>query len=109
MQVASQSADILEIQVQGSPWIIDSVNLGSLGGRFDMRGFHAGWHTLRFQRDSLNLPPGVAADRVTPETIRVQLVSPAQQLEYSVVFRPLAKLTTAAQTTKPVRSIVCLW
>jgi hypothetical protein len=73
MEVASQSADTLEIQVQGSPWIMDSVNLGRFVGRFDLRQAEPGWHTLRFQKSSLDLPPGVAVDRVNPETIRIQL------------------------------------
>jgi uncharacterized protein (TIGR00159 family) len=81
MEVASQSADTLEIQVQGSPWIVDSINLSRLVGRFDLGGMHSGWHTLRLQRDSLHLPPGIVAERVTPETIRVQVVSPGQQLQ----------------------------
>lgn len=77
MEVTSQSAYTLEIQVKGSPWIVDSVNAGSLVGRFDMRDFRPGWHTLRFQQNSLDLPPGIVVDRVTPETILVQ-VAPIQ-------------------------------
>ncbi len=73
MEVASQSADTLEIQVQGSPWIINSVNLGRFVGSFDLRQTQPGWHTLRFQKSSLDLPPGVVVDRVDPETIRIQL------------------------------------
>jgi uncharacterized protein (TIGR00159 family) len=81
MQVVSQSADTLEIQVQGNPWIIGSVSLGGPVGRFDLRNFQPGWHTLRFQQNSLHLPPGIAVVRVTPETIRVQMVpSPVQHL-----------------------------
>ena len=73
MQVAYQSTDVLEIQVQGSPWIIDSVGLGKLVGSFDLKSIHPGWYTLRFRTNSLNLPPGIAVDRVTPESIRVQV------------------------------------
>jgi diadenylate cyclase len=79
MEVASQSADTLEIQVQGSPWIIDSVNLGRFVGRFDLKQTEPGWHTLRFQKSSLDLPPGVVVDRVDPETIRIQLAPYAVQ------------------------------
>jgi diadenylate cyclase len=77
MEVTSQSAYTLEIQVKGSPWIVDSVNPGSLVGRFDLRDSRAGWHTLRFQKNSLDLPPGIVVDRVRPETILVQ-VAPIQ-------------------------------
>jgi uncharacterized protein (TIGR00159 family) len=73
MVVASQSADRLEIQVRGSPWIMDSMNLGRLVGSFNLGGLQAGWHTLRLKPESLDLPPGIVVDRVTPETIRVQV------------------------------------
>ena len=72
-EVTVQSADTLEIQVRGSPWIIDSVSLGRLVGRFDLGYLQPGWHTLRFQPQSLDLPPGIVVDRVTPETIRVEV------------------------------------
>ena len=73
MEVAGQSADTLEIQVRGSAWIMDSISLGRLVGRFDLGSFRPGWHTLRLQPESLDLPPGIVVDRVTPATIRVQV------------------------------------
>ena len=73
MVVGSQSADALEIQVRGSPWIMDSVNLERIVGNFNLGGVQAGWHTLRLRPESLDLPPGIVVDRVTPETIRVQV------------------------------------
>jgi hypothetical protein len=73
MEVTGQSADTLEVQVRGSPWIMDSVSLGRLVGRFDLGDAGPGWHTLRFQAESLDLPPGIAVDRVTPVTIRVEV------------------------------------
>jgi diadenylate cyclase len=76
LEVNYQSADALEIQVQGSPWILDSVNLGKSVGRFDLGGIQPGWHTLRFRQSSLDLPPGITVDRVTPGFLRVQ-VEPA--------------------------------
>lgn len=79
MEVTSQSADTLELQLRGSPWIIDSASLGRFVGRFDLGGVHPGWHTLRFQQNSLDLPPGVAVDRVTPATIHVQVAPYAAQ------------------------------
>ena len=74
LQVAEQSADTLEVQLRGSPWIMDSVNPGPLVARFDLRGQHAGWQTVRFQPDSLDLPPGVKVDRVIPDSLRVNVV-----------------------------------
>jgi diadenylate cyclase len=73
MVVGSQSADTLEVQVRGSPWIMDSLNLERLVGSFNLGGLKAGSHTLRLRPESLDLPPGIVVDRVTPETIRVQV------------------------------------
>jgi diadenylate cyclase len=73
MVVTGQSADTLEVQVRGSPWIMDSVSLGRLVGRFNLGDAGPGWHTLRLQPESLDLPPGIAIDRVTPGTVRVEV------------------------------------
>jgi diadenylate cyclase len=73
MVVTGQSADTLEVQVRGSPWIMDSVNLPRLVGSFNLGGTQAGWHTLRLKPESLDLPPGIVVDRVTPDSIRVQV------------------------------------
>jgi diadenylate cyclase len=73
MVVASQSAYALEIQVRGSPWIMDSVPLARLVGNFDLANLHAGWYTLRLKTGSLDLPPGIVVDRVSPENLRVEL------------------------------------
>ena len=73
MVVTGQSAGALEIQVRGSPWIMDSVNLPRLVGSFDLGGRQPGWHTLRLKPDSLDLPPGIVVDRVTPDSIRVEV------------------------------------
>jgi uncharacterized protein (TIGR00159 family) len=80
MEVTSQSADTLDIQVQGSPWMMDSVNLSKYVGRFDLRKIQPGWHTLQFQQNTLDLPPGITVDRVTPATLRVQVAPAAAQL-----------------------------
>jgi uncharacterized protein (TIGR00159 family) len=73
MAVMSVSADTLEVQVRGSPWLMDSLNLSRRVGSFNLGGLQAGSHTLRLRPESLDLPPGIVVDRVTPETIRVQV------------------------------------
>lgn len=74
MEVTQQSADAFEIQLRGSPWIMDSVNLGTLVAHLDLGNLRPGWQTLRFQPDSLDLPPGIRVDRVTPPVITVDVV-----------------------------------
>ena len=71
MQITEQSADTLEIQVRGSPWVMDSVSPQKLIANFDLRGLHPGTNTLRLVPGTLDLPPGVAVDRVIPDKIRV--------------------------------------
>ncbi|MGC2210437.1 MAG: diadenylate cyclase [Candidatus Korobacteraceae bacterium] len=83
MEVVSQSADTLDIQVQGSPWIMDSVSLSKYVGRFDLRDVHPGWHTLQFHENTLDMPPGITVDRVTPETIRIQVTAAPAAVQQS--------------------------
>ena len=83
MEVTSQSADTLEIQVRANPWIIDSIDLGRVVGRFDLGQSQPGWHALQVQQNSLDLPPGIAVDRITPRTIRVQVAPYAVQSSQS--------------------------
>jgi diadenylate cyclase len=73
MEIAEQSADTLEVQLRGSPWVIDSISLARLIARFDLRHLHSGWTTLQLAPSTLDLPPGVVVDRVTPGRIRVRI------------------------------------
>lgn len=71
MEITEQSADTLDIQVRGSPWVMDSVSPEKLIANFDLRSVHPGTNTLRLVPGTLDLPPGVAVDRVIPDKIRV--------------------------------------
>jgi len=71
MQISDQSVDNLEIQLRGSPWVIDSVSPDRLVARFNLGRLRAGWNTLQLAPGTLDLPPGVFVDRVTPGRIRV--------------------------------------
>jgi diadenylate cyclase len=73
MEVTDQSADTLELQVRGSPWIMDSVSMSRLIAIFNLRSLRPGWHNLALAANTLDLPPGIVVDRVTPAKIRVQL------------------------------------
>jgi uncharacterized protein (TIGR00159 family) len=75
MEIADQSADSLEVQLRGSPWVIDSVSLGRLVARFDLRHSHSGWNTLQLPPNTLDLPPGVVVDRTNPSKIQVRITS----------------------------------
>jgi len=73
MEVSDQSADSLELQVRGSPWIMDSISMNKLIARFDLRNLRSGRHTLKLAPSTLDLPPGIVVDKVTPAGIRVIL------------------------------------
>ena len=75
MEIAEQTADSLEVQFRGSPWVIDSIGIGRLVARFDLSHLNAGWNTLQLAPATLDLPPGIVVDRVTPAKIRVRITS----------------------------------
>ena len=75
MEISEQSADNLEVQLRGSPWVIDSISLEGLVARFDLGLSHSGWNTLQLVPGTLDLPPGIVVERVTPGRIRVRITS----------------------------------
>ena len=79
MEVSDQSADSLEVQVRGSPWIMDSVSISNLIARFDLSALRPGRHTLALAPGMLELPPGIVVDKLMPDKIRVVLVPSPNQ------------------------------
>jgi hypothetical protein len=75
MEIANQSADSVELQVRGSPWIMDSVSLNKLIARFDLRSLRAGQHSLALVPRTLDLPHGLEVDKVTPAKVGVVLAA----------------------------------
>jgi diadenylate cyclase len=75
MEIATQSATRLEVQLRGVSWFMSSVGWTGIVAHFDLKGTGAGWLTLKVGPENLNLPPGVTVERVRPETISVRLVS----------------------------------
>jgi hypothetical protein len=73
MEIASQSATRLEVQLRGTSWLLGSVGLSGLVARFPLKNAEAGPVTLRIGPDNLDLPPGVVVERVRPESITVRL------------------------------------
>jgi hypothetical protein len=79
MEIAEESTDSLELQIRGSPWIMDSVSLNKLIARFDLHQLRPGTHSLELTPGTLDLPPGIVVDRATPAHVRLVLtqVKPA--------------------------------
>jgi diadenylate cyclase len=78
MDIASPSVERLDVQVRGSAWLMDSVSLMRLVASFNLRGARAGTLELPVRAGNLNLPPGIAMERVSPARITVRLVAPAR-------------------------------
>ncbi|HUA86736.1 MAG TPA: diadenylate cyclase [Bryobacteraceae bacterium] len=73
LEITEQSTGTLQLQIRGSPWIMNSVSLGDQVASFDLSRMGPGWHTLKFAPGTLALPPGLVVDRVTPVLVRVRL------------------------------------
>jgi diadenylate cyclase len=73
MAIAEQSASALHAQIRGNAWLMESVVPGRLVARFDLSGTKAGWRTFPVRGDSLDLPPGVVLESVSPGSITVHV------------------------------------
>jgi len=51
--------------------------MSGLTAHVDLGGLGEGWHTIRLSSPGLNLPPGVTAERLAPETISLRLTRAA--------------------------------
>jgi len=69
----STPSDRLEVQLRGSAWLMDSVSLTRIVAHFSMRGARAGLLEMPVGSGNLDLPPGIAMERVTPAKISVRL------------------------------------
>jgi hypothetical protein len=74
MDVSGQSANRLQIELRGSPWVMDTSSLTELIARFDLSHAKEGLQTLQVQPDTVELPPGTVIDQVSPETVNVRVV-----------------------------------
>jgi uncharacterized protein (TIGR00159 family) len=73
MDVSGQSANRLQIELRGSPWVMDTSSLTELIARFDLSHAKEGLQTLQVQPDTVELPPGTVIDQVSPETVNVRV------------------------------------
>jgi uncharacterized protein (TIGR00159 family) len=73
MEIATQSATHLEVQLRGPSWLLSSLQMTGLVARFKVGNTSSGEITLRVGADNLDLPPGITLQRVRPEVIKVRL------------------------------------
>jgi diadenylate cyclase len=74
MEIGTQSATRVEVQLRGISWILSSVGWTGIVAQFDMKNAGVGSLVLKVGPENLSLPPGVTLERVRPETITVRLV-----------------------------------
>jgi uncharacterized protein (TIGR00159 family) len=75
-EISRLSTSTVQVQIRGSAWILDSVSLNTLVARLDLAGAKEGPHTLNVNEATLDLPPG----------LRIQDISP-RQITFNLVFR----------------------
>ncbi len=71
--ISQQSADSVDLQVRGQSWILDTLDPGRMTVSFNLKDFHAGWHTLTFEPGTLTLPSGVVVNQSSPRRFRILL------------------------------------
>ncbi len=74
MVVVGQSTTDVRVQLRGSEWLLDSVDLNNLIAHVDLRGAGTGWQRVPLPGDTLDLPHGIVIDQISPRTVSVQLV-----------------------------------
>ena len=74
MDVSDQSATRIEVQLRGSPILMDSGSIRNLVANFDLSGAQPGLINLRVSAEDLALPPGVVIERTSPKSLSVRLV-----------------------------------
>jgi diadenylate cyclase len=78
MEISRVSTNSIQVQVRGSAWLLDWASLNSLVARFDLTGTKQGSQTLGVEQSSLNLPPGLIIENVSPRNIAVSLIGTGQ-------------------------------
>ena len=77
LDIEDQSVSMLEVQLRGRRWLMDSNQISGLIARFNLGGMKEGRQTLHVVPGALSLPPGMNMKTVNPETVVVRLVKHA--------------------------------
>jgi len=78
LEIASQSADRIEVWLRGSAFVFASVDVTDIVARFDLTSAHPGVNRIAVQPAAFDLPPGVRIAGVAPREVRLRL-APAGQ------------------------------
>jgi len=72
LYIANQPLNGVSVQLRGNSWVMNPVMSG-LTAHVDLSGLGEGWHAIRLAPAGLRLPPGVTAERLSPQTISLRL------------------------------------
>ena len=78
LYIANQPLNAVSVQLRGNSWVMNPAMSG-LTAHVDLSGLGEGWHTIRLSSPGLDLPPGVHAERLAPNTISLRLSRSAAQ------------------------------
>ena len=73
MRIADQSAEQVEVEPRGNPWVVDSISPSSLLVRLDLSGLSYGVRKVPVSPSVFHLPLGMVVDRMRPSTVTVKL------------------------------------
>ncbi|HLH00366.1 MAG TPA: diadenylate cyclase [Bryobacteraceae bacterium] len=73
MEIATYSADHLDVQLRGNTWILDSMATDRPLVHVNLAGTKAGANVIRVRAGDISLPPGVTVASITPPRITVTL------------------------------------
>jgi hypothetical protein len=73
MDISAQSVAEVDVQIRGSPFVMESLGPGRLVANFDLRGVGPGAHSLPVTPEVLGLPPGIRLERASPRAVSVRL------------------------------------
>jgi uncharacterized protein (TIGR00159 family) len=74
LEIARQSANTLDVRMKGDARFFDSNKLPNLVARFDLGSAHEGSQILTVQPSTLDLPPGLVMESVSPPQVSLLLV-----------------------------------
>lgn len=73
LQIADQSDVAAKLRLHGSTWLLDSIDTERLVIRLSLAGRGEGPHSVEISAGSLRLPPGILAEDVSPQRVRLRL------------------------------------
>jgi hypothetical protein len=73
MEVVDVSRRMVQVEVQGGTWIMESFDASKLVAIMDLSSAQPGRDVIRVRPESLGLPPGISVDRVLPSRLDVRI------------------------------------